>query len=76
MYNPFKPHIATNGEVYCVRKLSIIGWMLFDLRTYDNWWYKYGTPYKYGTLEQAKTALQQAKKALQRVNFYAYLPRN
>ena len=37
-YNPLKPHIATNGYVWVVRKLRPLGWEYLDTLT-GHWWF-------------------------------------
>ncbi len=37
-YNPFKPHIVTDGEYYAIRKSALFFWKYFDLKEFDFWW--------------------------------------
>ena len=38
LYNPFKPHIVTDGKYYYVRKLTFIGWSFLDRNDPDYFW--------------------------------------
>lgn len=39
LYNPLKPHIVTDGTLYCIRKWFIfLGFCYFDLYKRDYWW--------------------------------------
>lgn len=56
LYNPFKPHIVTNGDGnYYIRKFGMCGWEYLD-RTEDYyWWLVSNKGYaKFDSLESAK----------------------
>ena len=63
-YNPFKPHIVTDGEKYAIRKFKlVIGWQYFDIHYLNYWWIRdYDLKYCWTRSEEkAKALLDQAK---------------
>jgi hypothetical protein len=63
-YNPYKPHIVTDGTRFAIRKRVVfLGWEFFDVRANPFWWYadEYINRYCWClSFEEAKKALQRA----------------
>lgn len=65
LYNPFKPHIVTDGKYYYVRKLTYTGWSFLN-RNHPN--YFWNVPYhvnKYCNLDTKEDARSLIKKHYQ-----------
>ncbi len=65
LYNPFKPHIVTDGKYYYVRKLTSIGWGFLDRRNPDDFWFVPRFISKYCNLDTKEDARSLIKKHYQ-----------
>jgi len=65
-YNPFKPHIVTNGELFAIRKLSLFCFLFLDDQLCDkfkrNWWMQSSNQYFIGDLQNTKKLLNNYQK--------------
>ena len=61
IYNPFKPHIASNGLNYIVRRLTYLGWEHLD-REDQYWWFTKKYINKYCVVQTKAEAEQMLKR--------------